>query len=65
MEVILYTVVVISILLSLVATIWIARKPGENKYDSKSKANVKRLTVIYGITTVVSAIIFVLYLYSL
>lgn len=65
MEVVLYSVMIIAIILSLVGTLWVAVKPGEKKYDAKSKANVKRLTVIYGISTLISVLIFVFYLFSL
>ncbi|MEW9668916.1 hypothetical protein [Ammoniphilus sp. 3BR4] len=65
MEVVLYTIMIIAILLSLVGTLWVAIKPGEKKYDAKSKANVKRLTVIYGISTLVSVLIFIIYLFRL
>lgn len=63
METVLYIIVAVSILLSLVGTIWVATKPGEKKYDAKSKANVIRLTAIYGIATLISIAVFVLYLY--
>ena len=64
MNAVLISIIVISIIASLVGTLWVASKPGENKYDAKSKANVKRLTSIYCITTVLSVFVFVLYLYN-
>ena len=63
MEAALIAIIIVSIVASLVGTLWVAAKPGEKKYDAKSKANVKRLTVIYGITTILSILVFVLYLY--
>ncbi|WP_134701438.1 hypothetical protein [Ammoniphilus sp. YIM 78166] len=63
MNAVLISIIIVCIIASLVGTLWVATKPGEKKYDAKSKANVKRLTVIYGITTILSVLIFVLYLY--
>lgn len=58
METVIYTISVILIFLSLVATIWVARKPGEAKYDAKAKSNLSRLTIIYAVTTVISLLVF-------
>ena len=63
MEFVLYVISFIAIILSLVATIWVARKPGEEKYDAKAKGNLTRLTWIYTVTTVVSLIVFFIFLY--
>lgn len=63
MDSILYTISFIAIILSLVATVWIARKPGEEKYETKTKGNLARLTWIYTITTFISLIIFFVFLF--
>lgn len=63
MEILLYTISFILIVLSLVATIWVARKPGETQYGEKTKENFSRLTWIYSVTTLISLILFALFLY--
>ena len=63
MDVILYTMSFIAIILSLIATVWIARKPGEEQYDSKAVGNLTRLTWLYTVVTFVSLIVFFVFLY--
>lgn len=63
MEIVLNTMTFILILLALVGTIWVAKKPGESQYGQKTKENYSRLTWIYSITTVISLIFFALFLY--
>lgn len=63
MEIILYTMTFILIVLALVGTIWVAKKPGESQYGQKTKENYSRLTWIYSISTLISFIFFALFLY--
>lgn len=63
MEKVLYAMTFILIVLALAGTIWVAKKPGEAQYGQKTKENYSRLTWIYSISTVISIILFALFLY--
>ena len=62
MEAALYTLTFVLVVLALVGTIWVAQKPGETAYGQKTKENYSRLTWIYMVSTLISLIIFALFL---
>jgi predicted nucleic acid-binding Zn ribbon protein len=59
---VMYALVIILIIISIVATLFIAGK-GDDKYSSSTKRNFKNLTLIYGVIGILGLIVLGVYIW--